>query len=213
MRRPLALSLMVLGLVVTLIGGTGLFAPFTDRAATGVNSVTSGERPKAADLKLALVASLDECSTATYSDNITTPGISATDAQPGYKQYIYFCLKNAGSAELDVSLNVIDLANVDVDCTGDEAVVDTTCGADGAGELGSVLHNYANLFPCDVGAGTNYVGGFLSDLPSIRFFLLPAGAVWCGSIETFYPLNRTADEVLRAQTDKVTWKYAFDGTT
>jgi hypothetical protein len=212
MRRPLALSLIVLGLVVTLIGGTGLFAPFTDRASTGVNSVTSGERPKAADLKLAITDGGTDCATATYSDNITTPGISAANAQPGFKDLIYFCLKNAGSAELGVSLKVIDVANVDIDCTADEAVVDTTCGADGAGELGSVLHNYAVLV-CPGGTASTYVGGFLSDSPTTYLSLLPAGAIWCGSIETFYPLNRSVDEVLRAQSDKVTWKYAFDGTT
>ncbi|HEV8490601.1 MAG TPA: hypothetical protein VGQ58_12525 [Candidatus Limnocylindrales bacterium] len=213
MRRPLALSLIVLGLVVTLIGGTGLFAPFTDRATTGVNSITSGERPRAADLKLAWPATTIECTGETYADDVTTPVISATDAQPGFRDLTFFCLKNAGSADLSISVTVVDLANIDVDCTGDESFVDTSCGGDGAGELGSVIFFTVNQHPCDGGVGTGYFAGALSDIPVVSIPLLSAGAIACGSIETFYPLNRTADEVLRAQTDKVTWKYAFDGTT
>lgn len=213
MRRPLALSLIVLGLVVTLIGGTGLFAPFTDRATTGVNSVTSGERPRAADLKLAFPRTTTDCVGETFFDNVTTPGISAIDAQPGFRDVTPFCLQNAGSAELAISVTVVDLTNVDVDCTGDESFVDTSCGGDGAGELGSVLFFNVNQFPCGGGLGTSWFGGSLSDAAVTSMSLLSAGATWCGSIETFYPLNRTADEVLRAQTDKVTWKYAFDGTT
>src|SRR5919112_3164479 len=129
MRRPLLGSLMVLGLVTTAVGGMGVFAPFTDRATTGLNTVSSGERPKAADLKLAFpVAGYTDCATATYGDNLTTAGIVASNVQPGYNDGRFFCVKNAGSASLTVSASVIDVTDVDNACTGDEAAVDTTCG-------------------------------------------------------------------------------------
>lgn len=215
MRRPLALSLIVLGLVVTLIGGTGLFAPFTDRATTGVNSITSGERPKAADLKLSYPAATVDCTGEIYSDDVTTPGISATNAQPGAVVVTRFCLKNAGSAELALSATVADLSQVDVGCTGDETFVDTTCGSDGAGELGSVLYFIVRRSPCSgTGTGSSFPSLLaLSATPVVTMGLLPAGTTWCGEVETYYPLNLTADEVVAAQSDKVTWKYAFDGTT
>ena len=40
---------IVLGMLVTLLGGTGIFATFTDRATGGQATVSSGARPKAAE--------------------------------------------------------------------------------------------------------------------------------------------------------------------
>jgi predicted ribosomally synthesized peptide with SipW-like signal peptide len=53
MERRTAFAIMAIGVVVTLLGGTGIFAVFTDRAETGKGSVTSGELPHAADLQIA----------------------------------------------------------------------------------------------------------------------------------------------------------------
>src|SRR3954471_5430377 len=55
MRRPALVTIIVLGSVVTLVGATGIYAEFTDRATTGTNTATSGERPRAADLAQAQV--------------------------------------------------------------------------------------------------------------------------------------------------------------
>jgi hypothetical protein len=216
MRRPLALSLIVLGLVVTLIGGTGLFAPFTDRATTGVNSVTSGERPRAADLKLAWAVTLDQCDTATYSDDSTTPGHTAIGVQPGYQDFMPFCLRNVGSAALDVSMSVIDVVNDDVACTGDELVVDPgSCGtAPGGGELGDVLIASFLLIDCvtsDAPAPTSL--GFISSSVPGNMGTLPAGGTWCGVTSVLYPGDTSLDAQLAAQSDRVTWRFAFDGTT
>jgi predicted ribosomally synthesized peptide with SipW-like signal peptide len=217
MRRPLALSLIVLGLVVSLIGGTGLFAPFTDRATTGENSVTTGERPRAADLKLAW-AVLDPfaCDTETYSDDSTTPGHTATDVQPGFRDLKYFCLRNAGSADLSVSLSVIDRIEDDIACTNDEIYVDTaSCGtAPGGGEAGTVLSASFVLFDCELGSGPlpTFLGFLVSD-PSAGMGTLAAGDTWCGSVDVGYGLNVPVEAQLAAQSDRITWKYAFDGTT
>ena len=65
---------------MTLIGGAGIFAVFTDRAKTGSSSVTSGERASAADL---LIASSPtgppDCGT--YVDDLVANLITVTDAQ------------------------------------------------------------------------------------------------------------------------------------
>jgi predicted ribosomally synthesized peptide with SipW-like signal peptide len=216
MRRPLLGSLMVLSLVTTAVGGMGVFAPFTDRATTGLNTVSSGERPKAADLKLAFpVDDFSTCTTsATYSDNLTTAGIVASDVQPAYRDIKYFCLRNAGSAALTVSASVIDVTDVDTACTGDEAAGDTTCGGDAAGELGTVLYGFVSRFPCQGGASdVNVDIGFLGNASPAPLGTVAAGATVCGFVEVDYPQNRPLEDVLNAQSDTLTWKYAFNGTT
>jgi hypothetical protein len=194
----------------------GVFAPFTDRATTGTNTVTSDERPKAADLKLAFgVTGVAECGTATYADDLTTPGHALADAEPGDRDIQYFCLRNTGSAEVTASISVIDLADLDHACTGDEqAAGDTTCGGDGLGELSSNLGLNGHVLPCDAtSGGTAIFGDWLSASPTDSLGTLAAGATMCGRLEIMYGLNKTAEDVQRAQTDTATWRYAFDATT
>lgn len=206
---------MVLGLVVTAVGGMGVFAPFTDRATTGVNTVTSGERPRAADLKLAYpVGALSDCDTATYSDNTTTAAHTYTNAQPGTAdEWRYFCLRNAGSAPVSVSLGAVDGSDVDHACTGDEAAAgDTTCGDNQLGELSGMLSVGYAIFPCTGGSATKQGAGTLVTLP-FALGTLPAGATWCGVTMVGYPDGADPMAVLRAQSDTVTWKWVFDATT
>jgi predicted ribosomally synthesized peptide with SipW-like signal peptide len=85
--------IMVLGALVTLVGGTGIFAVFTDRATGGDNTVTSGTRPKSADLRIE-PAVLD-AATGTFNcdgdldgllwqnDDTTTAQYTVADVQPG----------------------------------------------------------------------------------------------------------------------------------
>lgn len=213
-RRPMLMAMVVLGLVVTAVAGAGTFAPFTDRATSGTNSVASGERPRAADLKLAFnVDSPFNCGSQTYADDLTSPGITAVDAQPGGTYAAYFCLKNAGASPLTVSATTIDLVDTDTSCTGDEATVDTTCGGNQAGELGTVLFSYASRIDCTSGSGSQQFGNSLtSPTPMALGSVLP-GEILCGRIEAGYPQNRSPEEVQRAQSDTATWKYAFTGTT
>jgi predicted ribosomally synthesized peptide with SipW-like signal peptide len=214
MRRPVLLSMVALGVVVTAVAGAGTFAPFTDRATSGTNSVASAERPRAADLKLAFnVTGVSSCSTATYADNGTSPGMTANDAQPGSKYTAFFCLKNVGASAVTASGTSIDLVDIDTGCTGDEAVVDTTCGDGQAGELGSILSTYIATLACDGSTGQSTFGGTLASPTPVSLGTIQPGAMLCGQVEVSYGLNRTADEVQRAQSDTATWKWAFTGTT
>ena len=94
------LSIMVLGAVITMVGGTGIFAVFSDRALVGNNDVDSGALASAADIQVA-VASVDgdfvfECGT--YQEDLTLPLWSMSDVQPGDSESQYLCVKNVGSA-------------------------------------------------------------------------------------------------------------------
>lgn len=215
MRRPVLLSMVVVGAVVSAIAGLGTFAPFTDRATSGPNSVASGEQPKAAELKVAFpVGGPSDCETATYVDDSTTPGWQEADVQPGYRSPSkFFCLKNDGASALTVTSTVIDLVDLDTGCTGDEATLDTTCGGDQAGELGVVLFWDMTVWTSCGSTGSNVFGNSLSAPYSIGLGTLDPGEVGCYSASVYYPLNRTAEDVQRAQSDTASWKFAFDATT
>lgn len=213
MRRPILMATVVLGLVVTAVAGAGTFAPFTDRATSGTNSVASGERPKAAYLQLAFDAdSPFNCASQTFTDD-STAAMTAADFQPGSADSAYFCLKNAGASALTVSVTTIDLVDTDTGCTGDEAAVDTTCGGNQAGELGTVLFTYGSRIDCTSGSGSSLFGNSLASPTPMALGTLEPGAILCGRVEVGYPMNRTADAVQKAQSDTSTWKWAFDGTT
>jgi hypothetical protein len=214
MRRPLLLSSMVLGLVITAVGGMGVFAPFTDQAISGPNDVSSGERPRAADLQIAWpAAGFGSCVGESFADISSTPGVVATDVQPGYQATIPFCLRNAGSLDLTITSFVSDVVDLDFACTGDEgAAGDTTCGGDGQGELGNVIANYLSLGECGANTPLTFIG-FVGEQPSVPSGVLPSGDTWCGALEVFYPLNRPDTDVLQAQSDRLTWRLSFNGTS
>jgi hypothetical protein len=229
MNRRLLVSLMAFGAVITLVGAAGIFAVFTDRATTGTNSVTSGARASAAHLQIAQGVPGDtNCGvTPAFSDDLATGIFTITDAQPdGFlSPSRHVCLRNAGSADLAISMAVIDLVNVETDCTGDEAAAgDNNCGivggVPGAGELAQVISASVVQVDCFGGPpipGTGTTGSLqtLATIPggaSLGASMAP-GAVICLQLDISYPNTTTNTAVLVAQSDQVTWRYAFDGTT
>ncbi len=222
---------MVLGMLITLIGGTGIFATFSDRATTADNTVTSGSRPKAADLRIEKAApdpttgqidcNADQGAVAFDEDDLSTGLYSATNVQPGTDiGSTYICLKNVGAAPLTLTASVIDLSDLDVDCTGDEAASgDTTCGLDAtqlprAGELGPLLEVEFNETGCPTGS---FLAPYtpatpLTDTTGVTWTPQPLAPdnVACVRIDVRYPTPSTIDAQL-AQSDKVLWRFAFDG--
>lgn len=216
MRRSVLVSMMVMGAVVTLLMGAGTFAVFTDRATTGQNSAESKALPRAADIQLAFgVSGPSACADATYVEDNASPTVAMSNVEPGSRSDTWFCVKNVGSAALDLATTVIDVSDVDTACTGDEGAVDTSCGANGQGELGEVLTFYPRWFPCDLSpGGASGYGGFLANPePPVSLGNLAAGEIRCGQVEVAYGLNRPINDQLRAQSDTVTWRFAFDGST
>lgn len=218
MRRPLALSLIVLGLVVTLIGGTGLFAPFTDTATTGTNSLTSGSQPKAADIQIVWPsAGFDPCAVpANYSENSTSPGLDVADIQPGFSNNVGFCVKNVGTGTTGINVGVIDRVDVETDCTGDESAAgDLTCGNAGVGELSTVIFAQIARYNCTTGTHVVTINlGLLSTDPngSAAAWALAPGEIWCGIASALYQTDTALVDVLKAQSDRVTWAYQFVAT-
>jgi predicted ribosomally synthesized peptide with SipW-like signal peptide len=217
---------IVLGALISLVGGTGIFAVFSDRATTGVNSVTSGGLGRAADLKIATASTQSDPQISqpfdcgTYTDDLATGVISFTTGATDHGG-ASLCIKNAGSASVDLTIKAIDLVDLDIDCTGDEAALgDTTCGVDQtsqlaqAGELSPNLAIWISPFDCTGGIElTQYEGrSQLSDLASTPLALgsLTPGQDRCFNIQVIDTGRDLAAQL--AQSDQAAWRFAFDGT-
>jgi len=225
-RQTLRITI-VLGMLVTLLGGTGIFATFTDRATTGTSSVSSGERPKAADLKIA-AANPDTTSgnfnCGTYADDLEGTLISASDVQPGQTAgSAYLCVKNAGSGAASVVATVTDLVNTDLGCTGDEQAAGDSCDSVGdPGELGSLILLDYDLLDCSTldQGHFKFIAGY-TEAPSFYVgtpwdFLggatMSPGDVACFRVTARYRSDVTEQQMQLAQSDQFTWTYAFDAT-
>jgi hypothetical protein len=229
MERASLRAVIVLGLLVTFVGGTGIFAVFSDRATTGQSDVTSGGLAKAADLKIAAAQPQDPMNSGpfmcdTFSDDLATPLFTFTASTIGSGDERFLCVQNVGSSAVDLSLTAIDIVDADVACTGDEAAFgDTTCGPNQstlqpqAGELSPNLTIETDLYDCNMGTGLLQVGvpdfsSSLADLGTTPTALwnLPAGGSVCVRLRVHW--RATGDAAQVSQSDEATWRFAFDGT-
>jgi hypothetical protein len=233
---------IVLGLLITILGSTGIFAVFNDQATTGPNNVTSGALPLAADLKIA-VADLSTgeyyCdrdldgqfdapdSTALWLQDLTlTPHFNVANLQPGEtRDGQAFCLHNNGSAPLSLSVTALNVIDSETDCTGDESAAgDLDCGVapaglpENPGELGGVISVEVDRVDCAPVAGVwNLIGGATDAPAGFNAYALGVGAplapgaTTCIITTVRYPSATAFDAQQRAQTDRVTWQFEFDG--
>jgi hypothetical protein len=213
-------------MLITLVGGTGIFAVFSDRATTGQSDVTTSALGKAADLKIAAAQPQDPMNSgpftcATFVDDLTTPLFDFT-AVSGNGDERFLCVRNDGSSAVDVTTSAIDIVDADVACTGDEALFgDTTCGEDATmnprqGELSPNLTIETDLYNCNTGSATGQPGvpDFSSSLATLGTTpislgaLAPSGSV-CVRFRVFW--RATGDAAQISQSDEATWRFAFDG--
>jgi hypothetical protein len=218
-RRRSLTTITLMGAVVMTLIAAGVLAIFSDRATTGENTLESPEITSNVDLELATVNEDGSC--AGFVDDLTTGMFSAEDVLGTGLVWQRVCLRNAGSEATPVALSTLDLVDVDFACTGNESGADDTCGADGVGELSSGLQ---------VNAGaSNAVGpcaSFDVQFPAFRPDALPTEVGLLDSLtdnETPFIGNLAPGEVTctyvwftefprpDSQTDRVTWRFAFDG--
>ena len=212
--------IMVLGALVTLLGGTGIFAVFNDQAVGGENSATSGSRQSAADLMIATASvTSGNVSCGTFVENTTTPQIVAADLQPSSTNIAigYACLRNVGAAPLTVLALADRVTDIDTGCTGDEAESgDLTCGSNGQGELSPALMADIAVVNCTGATTISSRSDTLSRLGSSPMAVgtspVAAGAVVCLRLSITYPSTTSEATVQVAQSDTVTWNYLFEGT-
>lgn len=217
MRRKLLISVLALGLAVSGAQLSGVFAAFTDEAKTGTNTVTTAALARAVDVRLAKAsASPDgDCATvpdAAYADNLTS-GFSLSNVTPSaaFQDLGTYCIKNFGSLDTGTSYSAVDLVDVDDDCTGDEAAAgDTTCGAGGLGEVSRNLEINPGYGVCSSGGGSQGRVANLRTASSTAQTYGPLAAGECRTVAVSFRYNPSSpNEALIAQSDTVTWKFAF----
>lgn len=219
MRRLLATT-MALGLVITAMNFTGIFAVFRDRATTGANTEESGEQPRTADLLIA-IDNFGWCANDPFADDLEAGLFDVGGLVPGTSEQARICLKNVGTAALALTGSTIDVIETETDCTGDEeAAGDATCGTAniGDGELGTVLFTDIGRVDCATGGGTGDLArASVADLATTPGGLgtVDPGAQACFVISTYIPnpgvLGVTSDALQQAQSDRIQWRFAFDG--
>ncbi len=216
MRRTALLTIAVLGGLVSLLGGTVLFAALQDTARTGTNSAESAALGASADIQLAPPLSARpargvDCGT--FSENLSSGLFSATGVSPGYtSEFKLLCIKNVGSQQVTLSALADELTDVDFGCTGDEAANgDTTCGGDQAGELSTVLRTGYLRESCENTAGGSFPGPFLRDHPTTAVALgtLAPNSTACVMTVFSYSGTASAVDVQKAQSDRATWRIKF----
>lgn len=224
-RQSLRLT-MLLGVLITAIGGTGIFAVFTDRATTGTNNAETGQRQKAVELKIstalldgpAVNCDGDQDSVMFEDDDLQTGIFSVSNIQPGDypadADIAYVCLLNAGSGTIDVDVTAINVVDTDTGCTGDEAEAgDATCGSNQLGELSASIATQMEQVDCDTTVGapiqSNSIANWASVPASVPGSLGP-GDVVCLAFYLWLPASADETTLQVAQSDKVEWRFAFD---
>lgn len=220
MRRSSLITISALGLVICLLGGTGLFAALQDTADTGQNRAETLPLAGSADLQLATLVpdpalpGFTMCGE--WVENLATGLFDAQNLTPGGGgPSNKLCIRNVGSQTVGLTLAAIDVTDTELECTGDEADYgDASCGT-GAGELSSVLSVRVDPMSCadNEGLGGNQTV-LLADLDDTPMVLLdlPPTTTRCYGFSASLPDLPVTAAVQIAQTDRVTWAFRFTGT-
>jgi hypothetical protein len=217
MRRPVLLTLAAVGGVIVLLGATGIFAALSDTARSGTNSIETDALAPSADLRVAsatgdLVVGL---SCEAFSENLTTGLITIGSAGEGFVSYQDhpYCVRNVGSKTVSLFVGVEAFDDVEVGCTGDEALYDDTCGT-GVGEIGesaTLAHAYYDEASPNFWLGLG--GGLLRDglqTPHQLVEVSPGETVILLLGVFVNPLNDEL-QAQRAQSDRLTWRFVWTG--
>lgn len=215
MRRRVLVTIAALGGVVTLLGLTGLIAPNTDRAQTGTNRANSSEVPVTIDLQLATLDGVTGCGP--FSDDLTSGLHSVTDFQPGMSHQAFFCIRNVGTGTASLSASTVNVRNTELACTGDEALYDATCVPGQSGELSRWLTvGFSRIIDCQAAWSGTWVNSTVERMQTTpaafdASWNLRADDTKCFAADLRYDPSTPSASQQAAQTDEVTWQYAFDG--
>lgn len=143
--------------------------------------------------------------------------ISRTGARPGeVAGDVTVCVANRGDDAARLSLRVLELVDIDPDCTGAEPTRDSSCGGGKRGELGPTLLQQVGLGTCpSIPSTTNPTLDrrlpALQASPLVLLDRLGRKHVVCVRLRLRYePLD--SDASIASQSDRTTWRYAFTAT-
>jgi hypothetical protein len=222
-KRSALVTFAVLGGLVCLIGGTGLFAALQDSARSGPNSAESEALAASADIQVATATQVETGPVGTpeqfsvqceaFSEDLTSPLHTVTGVTPNFVNNAWYCLKNVGSQQVTLSALSDELTDVDYACTGDEALHgDTTCGSGGTGELSSVLrvaYRELNCATANGGGSSQLLRDNAATGGAVALGTIAAGETRCFRADVEYPLGTPSVEVQRAQSDRAAWRFRW----
>lgn len=211
-RRPTLAAVAAAVLAVGLLGLAGVFAAATDRAHTQTNRYESAAYEEGPDVDLQLAPRNEDGTCGFFSDDLATRLITVTGDASHFQGNWFdsgLCLRNVGIYWSQVSLRAIDLDDRELDCTSREGEVDQTCIEGEAGELADLVSFH--IIECEGSSyGIGNVG--LTELaaePRAVRPVQPGAPPIALCIQT--RLLATPAEARLAQSDVVTWRFAFDG--
>jgi len=214
-RRSIPISMIVLGLGLAVSSVGGVIAAFTDEALVGPNSFETKALPLATDLKL---AQQQGGACGTFNDDLATGLYTVSNLEPAANTQFstLYCLRNDGSLAANVSYRAFNVVDTETACTGDEAEAgDATCG-EGAGELSGLVELQIMKFGIGCpGGGSGQASNMstiasLASTPKSFLALAPGECIAFGALYRYAPAEMDG---LKAQSDKVTFRLAFNGTT
>ena len=135
---PLAASIVLI-LVAGMFATAGTLTLFSDTETIGVHDIQAGT------LNLQ-VGSADPC----------TVHLTYTDIKPGFFKKLHYDIKNIGTLDGKLTVQISAITNNDNGLTEPESAVDTT-GGDGEGELGQYL-TWNGMFVIGPLAGSRVFG-------------------------------------------------------
>ena len=196
-----------------------LVAALAAAGATGLPTVSSAQggapdddRRAAVDLKIAV---REGTICGELGDSLPTL-VATSGMQPGDRTPpVVVCAVNRGASPARLTLSAVERVETDVACSGDEAAFDTTCGPGLGGELGgSLLVHIATQPSCKgpFGASTPTAFAALATAPAAVAAEMRRNRLLCISLALEHRPS-SEDAATAAQSDSVSWRYAFDIST
>lgn len=225
-RRRGSLSAALLGLTVSALLGSGMFAVVVDSVTSTGNSVESNALTgPPADLRVGIIDNGEACGEATTSDDTTLEALAADetiDPTPGTSVTSHrICLHNAGGSTGHTRLqftNVFDgeANTVDGTCDNAEALPqggnDQSCGATDPGELSEIVDGFIRyLIPCPqecIQPSREFTFDEATAAP-LQLFSIEPGATLVIEFSLYVDYESTEQARQAAQTDRLQFDVTF----
>lgn len=220
MRRRLLIALTAVASVIVSLGAVNVFAAVNDYVLTETNRVSTAAQPVAVDLRVAPRSQgsdgLWRCGP--WTDEAMSPLFTLDATHLRADNHATFCLRNDGATRVDLSTTVQDIVDIDVECTGDEVLLDPTCGPgpDGQkqpGELTKALQLLYFTVDCDTNELSSEPLAPLHPLGEQVAKPVSLGSLDAGLYNCYLvALHIEPSDLQAAQTDTVTWRFRFGAT-
>lgn len=172
-----------------------------------IGTAASARDPDVPDLKVAIRT---DAGCGPFEDSLP-PVIADTATAGATVADVTLCVQSVDATGRSLTLGVEELVDLDAACTGDEASVDASCGADGVGELSGSLVQLLGAEPCrrNPRPDTEWQRSLpeLSATPLQLTRRLHEDRLFCVRLVLRYEPDDEAR--VTSQSDRTSWRYSF----